>query len=63
MATSFFLAIVAYLGSGVFLHLAYQRYLWSLLALAGAAASVALRDTGDSRSEPAAASSRALGPP
>ena len=63
MATSFFLAIVAYLGSGVFLHLAYQRYLWLLLALAGAAASVALRDTGDIRSEPAAASPHALGPP
>jgi O-antigen ligase len=43
MATAFFLAIVSYLTSGMFLHLAYERYLWILLALAGSAAYVGLR--------------------
>ena len=32
-----FLALVAYLGTGLFLHLAYMRYFWLLLALGGAA--------------------------
>ena len=34
MATAFFLAVVAYLATGLFLHLAYERYLWILMALA-----------------------------
>jgi putative inorganic carbon (hco3(-)) transporter len=37
MATAFFLAVVAYLTTGMFLHLAYERYLWILLALAASA--------------------------
>jgi putative inorganic carbon (HCO3(-)) transporter len=40
MATAFLLAIVAYLTTGLFLHLAYERYLWILLALAASAAYV-----------------------
>ncbi len=40
IATAFWFAIVAYLGMGVFLHLAYQRYFWLLLALGGAAVQV-----------------------
>ncbi|HET7168332.1 MAG TPA: O-antigen ligase family protein [Candidatus Limnocylindrales bacterium] len=43
MATAFFLSIVAYLTTGLFLHLAYERYLWILLALAGSAAYVGTR--------------------
>jgi O-antigen ligase len=43
MATAFILAVTAYLTTGLFLHLAYERYLWILLALAGSAAYVALR--------------------
>ena len=43
MATSFFLAVVAYLTTGLFLHLAYERYLWILLALAGSAAYLGLQ--------------------
>ncbi|MDZ7267830.1 MAG: O-antigen ligase family protein [candidate division KSB1 bacterium] len=35
LATAFFLSIIAYLGTAVFLHLSYQRYYWFLLALAG----------------------------
>ena len=35
MATGFLLAIVAYMTTGMFLHLAFERYLWLLLALAG----------------------------
>jgi putative inorganic carbon (hco3(-)) transporter len=37
MATAFFLAVVAYLTTGLFLHLAYERYLWILMALAASA--------------------------
>jgi O-antigen ligase len=40
MAAGFILAIVAYLASGLFLHLSYARYFWLILALAGAAATV-----------------------
>lgn len=40
LATGFQLAIVAYLASGVFLHLSYARYYWLMLALGGAAAIV-----------------------
>ena len=36
LATAFWLSLFAYLASGTFLHLAYQRYYWFLLALAGA---------------------------
>lgn len=43
MATAFILALVAYLGTGIFLHLSYARYLWLLLALAGAAGVVLRR--------------------
>jgi len=43
LVTGFFLALVAYLVSGIALHLSYERYLWFLLALAGAAAHMALR--------------------
>lgn len=36
-AAAFVLALCGYLGSGMFLHLSYQRYYWLLIALAGAA--------------------------
>ena len=42
MAAGFMLAIVAYLASGLFLHMAYERYFWLVLALAGAAATVVI---------------------
>jgi len=37
LATALWIALLAYLATGVFLHMAYQRYYWFLLALAGAA--------------------------
>lgn len=37
LATGFLLALGAYLLTGLFLHLAFERYLWLLLGLAGAA--------------------------
>ncbi len=37
LATAFWLSIICYLSTAVFLHLSYQRYYWFLLALAGAA--------------------------
>ena len=38
--TSLLLAILVFLATGLFLHLAYARYFWLLLALAGAASAV-----------------------
>jgi O-antigen ligase len=48
LATGFALAIVAYLASGLFLHLAFERYYWLLIGLAAATAWIALRDDHDS---------------
>lgn len=42
LATGFLLAVVAYMTAGLFLTLAYERYFWLLIALAGAAGSLAL---------------------
>lgn len=36
LATAFLIALVAYFGTAIFLHLAFQRYYWLLLGLAGA---------------------------
>lgn len=41
LATGLLLSITAYLTTAVFLHLAYERYYWLVLALAGAALQVA----------------------
>lgn len=43
LAMGFGLALVAYLVSGIALHLSYERYLWFLMALAGITAHLALR--------------------
>ncbi len=43
LATGFTLVLLAYLGTGVFLHLAYERYYWVMVALAAAAVGT-LRD-------------------
>lgn len=40
LAAGFSLAILAYLGTGMFLHLAFERYYWALIALTAAAAGV-----------------------
>src|SRR5690606_9986031 len=39
-ASSLMLSIVAYLATAMFLHLAYMRFFWAIMALAGAAISV-----------------------
>ena len=41
LAAGFMLAIVAYLTTGLFLHLAFERYLWLMLALGAATSLVA----------------------
>jgi O-antigen ligase len=41
LATAYLLALVGYVASGVFLHLAYMRYFYLVLALGGAACYVA----------------------
>jgi putative inorganic carbon (hco3(-)) transporter len=43
LASGFLLALIAYLVSGVALHLAFERYFWFLLALAGVAAHLAMK--------------------
>jgi O-antigen ligase len=42
LATGFMLGVVAYVTTGLFLTLAYERYFWLLVALAGAGGSLAL---------------------
>ena len=37
LATAFFLSLIVYLGTGLFLHLSYSRYFWLLMALSSAA--------------------------
>ena len=54
MAAGFMLALVAYLASGLFLHLSYARYFWLVLALGGAAASVILQATDGGTTDDAA---------
>ncbi len=50
IAASFFAAMIAYLSTGLFLHLSYVRYFWLLLALSGAVSSVAKLAEAESRS-------------
>jgi O-antigen ligase len=59
MATGFLLAIVAYLASGLFLHLSYARYFWLILALGGAAAVIIGRITTADRADSGDGGSRA----
>lgn len=58
LADALFTALLAYVVAGLFLSLAFQRYLWLLLALAGAAGGLALRD-GAARAAPARGAPRA----
>ena len=52
LAATFILALAAYLTSGLFLTLAFERYFWLLVALAGSAAALDLG--GEEKAEPAA---------
>jgi putative inorganic carbon (hco3(-)) transporter len=45
LAAGFMLAIVAYLTTGIFLHLAFERYLWLMLALGAAVSLIGSRRT------------------
>jgi hypothetical protein len=49
LAAALQLSVVGYLATGVFLHLSYERYLWFLLGLAGAALQVLRHDRGGER--------------
>jgi O-antigen ligase len=65
MAASFALAVIAYMTTGLGLHLSYERYLWILLALAGSAAWLGLHHTvepqaADGPSEPPGRNGRPL---
>jgi hypothetical protein len=56
LATSFILVLLAYLTTGLFLHLSYMRYFWLIFALASAASTIALKELEPSSIEPAATS-------
>lgn len=51
-AAGFSMALLAYLGTGVFLHLAFERYYWLLVALAASAAAI-IREAARSEVPPA----------
>ncbi|CAN5728047.1 hypothetical protein BH23GEM6_BH23GEM6_21430 [soil metagenome] len=59
LATAFLFSLLAYLGTGLFLHLSFQRYLWILVGLAGAALHI-LCTSEDDEGLPAVANSRAV---
>lgn len=44
MVTGLGLAVITYMTTGIFLHLSYIRYFWLIMALAGVAAVIALRE-------------------
>ena len=44
LAVAFSLSLVAYLGTGMFLHLSFERYLWFLVAIASAAIHILRQD-------------------
>jgi len=44
LAVAFSLSLVAYLGTGMFLHLSFERYLWFLVAIASAAVHILRQD-------------------
>jgi putative inorganic carbon (HCO3(-)) transporter len=43
LATGFLLVILAYLTTGIFLHLSFERYLWLMLALGASVSAIGLR--------------------
>ena len=53
MATAFMLAIITYMASGLFLHFAYIRYFWLMMALAGAASYIASSQAAEESAKPA----------
>jgi putative inorganic carbon (HCO3(-)) transporter len=52
ISASFMLALIGYLVTSLFLHLAFARYVWLTLALASAAAAVTLRELQPGRTGP-----------
>lgn len=60
MAAGYISAIAAYMATGVFLHLAFERYYWTLLALADAAARVGHQGAVDEASASAVADEAAV---
>lgn len=47
LAISFVLVLLAYLTTGLFLHLSYMRYFWIMFALSAAAATIAHHELGE----------------
>jgi O-antigen ligase len=53
VATAFMLAIMTYLANGLFLHFAFIRYFWLMMALAGAASHIASQQAAEEATKPA----------
>jgi O-antigen ligase len=49
LATGFLVAIISYMTTGLFLHFAYIRFFWLIMALAGAAVTIARQETAQAR--------------
>jgi putative inorganic carbon (HCO3(-)) transporter len=62
MATAFLLVLVSYIATGTFLHLAYHRYFFMMLALAGAVVHVANQELARSEAAEKSAAPGAAGP-
>jgi O-antigen ligase len=58
LASGFYLAIIGYMVSGIFLHLSYERYFWLLMVLGAITAHLALR-LPDEETQPTATTQRA----
>jgi putative inorganic carbon (HCO3(-)) transporter len=52
LTTPFLLALMTYYVTGIFLHLSFARFYWLMLAIAGAAAVITLREVTTSSTEP-----------
>lgn len=51
LANSFVLVLLAYLTTGLFLHLSYMRYFWMMFAIASAAATITRNELGQTAAE------------
>ena len=63
LVTGFMLSIVAYLATGIFLHMSFIRYFWLMLGLAAARPSSRWRSRRRTRRRPNLTRPRMLRPP
>jgi putative inorganic carbon (hco3(-)) transporter len=61
LTTPFLLALMTYYVTGMFLHLSFARFYWMMLAIAGAAAVITLRETSAAATETQAPAAWSMG--